>query len=61
MGQSELTIDMELGDEFEEMQEILSRIRPLWSWTDIKKKPFTAGITNKICGFYHYTDSEVSL
>lgn len=54
-----VTLDITIDDDFNSIQEVLEQIRPAWSWADVKRKPFTTGITNKICGFYLHTDSKV--
>ncbi|XP_067940988.1 ethanolamine kinase 1-like [Watersipora subatra] len=56
MASSHLILDCTLTEDFGGMKEVLSQVRPSWSWQDIMMKPFTAGITNKICGYYHNTD-----
>lgn len=48
-----------MDDEFKGMKAVIEKIRPAWSWTDVLKKEFTAGITNKICGFYLHSDPKV--
>ena len=56
---SSLTLDVTLDEDFSGMEKVILQLRPSWSASDIRMKPFTTGITNKIQGYFHKNDAEV--
>lgn len=54
-----LVFDLTVDESFGNLQTVLAKLRPAWCLENVAKKEFTAGITNKITGFYLKTDAQV--
>ena len=52
-------LDLAVDEDFGNLECVITKLRPDWAWQMVNKKVFTAGITNKITGFYLNTDREV--
>ena len=52
-------LDLVVDEDFGNLESVITKLRPDWAWQMVNKKVFTAGITNKITGFYLNTDREV--
>lgn len=51
--------DLTVDESFGNLQTVFAKLRPAWCLENVAKKEFTAGITNKITGFYLKTDAQV--
>ena len=59
MSEETFTSDLVVDEDFGNLKDIILRIRPGWNWENVAIKEFTAGITNKISGFYQSSDEKV--
>lgn len=55
-----LKVDLTVDENFSNVSSVISAVRPAWQWNDVRAKRLTAGITNKITGYYHKDDPDVS-
>lgn len=54
-----LRIDLDVDESFSNVRSVILSIRPSWQWDDVRTKSLTAGITNKITGYYLKDDPDV--